>query len=94
MDYNQITNLPNLGQGHSDFRSLNDVLSEAAAFDTGVSRFAHANIDELRDLGHDKAAVKYNVGQTHAKKELKVEVFDWTFAARFAHLFLPCAKQT
>ena len=83
--------MPKLGQGQCDFQSFNDVLKQAANSNTGLFRFAKANVDELRNLGHASAAERHNVSQTHAQTLIKVDVFDWMPAQQFAHLFLPCA---
>ena len=40
--HGEITSLPHLGQGISNFRSFDDVLIQAAGSDSSVSRFARA----------------------------------------------------
>ena len=74
--YNRIPDLPNLGQGQSDFRCFNDVLKQAVGTGNCVSRFIHANPSNLRRLGHGSAAARWKVEEMNEKVKRPVDVFD------------------
>ena len=81
----------NLGQGQSDFRCFNDVLKQAVGTGNDVSRFIHANPNNLRRLGHGAAAAKWKVDEMNDKVKCPVDVFDWMPGLQFGHALLPCA---
>ena len=86
----EIRDLPRLGKGFSDFKSLDDVLSQAAGRSTALSKFAFENTRKLRNIGHGSAAERWNVNETHEKALRPVDPLDWKPAMRFSHLLLPC----
>ena len=83
--------LPNLGQGPSDFKCLDEVLSQAAGMGTDVANFAYASTQSLRDVGHGSAATKFGVRDIYEKVNRAIEICDWKPAMQFGHLLLPCA---
>ena len=56
----EITHLPKVVQGQSDFLSLDKVLEEASSSNTNMSRFTQADADALRRLVHSTHDVKAN----------------------------------
>ena len=89
--YKELQDLPNLGQGASDFRSFDEVLLQAAGMGTNVSRFAYESTQSLRALGHGSAATRWRVSDVYEKVNRPIDVFDWKPAMKFGHLLLPCA---
>ena len=73
----EIRDLPLLGQGFSDFRSLDDVLSQAADMDTTLCNFAFENTHSLRDFGHGSAAERRRGSETYEKVHRSVDPLDW-----------------
>ena len=91
LKYGKRKELPNLGQGPSDFKCLDEVLTQAVGTGTDVSQFAGEGTQTLRAVGHGSAAARYRVNDVHEKVNLEPEVFEWKPAMQFGHLLLPCA---
>ena len=89
--WKEISNVPNVGQSPSDFRSFDDVLAHAAGADTSVFRFALESTGTLRDLGDVSAAERWGVSDMYDKVNHKVDVFDWLPGMKLGQLLLPCA---
>ena len=89
--WNQIPNLPTLGQGCSDYTSFDEALAHAAGADTCLSRFVHESTRSLRQLGHGAAAQRWSVQKMYDKVNRDVDLLDWMPGLKFGHLFLPCA---
>ena len=91
LEKHEIKDLPQIGQGHSDFESFDDVLLQVAGHDTQASLFARASCKYLRELGCGQLARRYEVAETYEKARMEVDVVEWTLGLQFSHLMLPCA---
>ena len=87
----QIHDLPQLGQGFSDFNSLDEVLTEATGKCTDVSCFAFETTKALHEIGHGRTAENFNVSRTFNVMSDKVDPLAWEAAIKISHLLLPCA---
>ena len=52
--YRKIENLPQLGQGPSDFESFDAVLKEVASGSSNAADFAYATSATLREAGYNR----------------------------------------
>ena len=67
--------LPKLGQGPSDFKSLDEVSSQAVGMGTLVSDSAGEGTRGLREVGHGSVANRWRVGEVHEKATRKVDIY-------------------
>ena len=87
--YRKIENLPQLGQGPSDFESFDAVLKEVASGSSNAANFAYAASATLREAGYNRVAGKHRVKATWEQTRSKIDVLDWSRGLQFAPLLLP-----